>query len=137
MTLHRNLRILPWTALFTLRLLAFDPAQDIKIEVRQGSLHLEIPRGAHLKVRAFKVALLSAPGRVEVGTLPPPSGQDETDEPIWRGTVNLPLRSEGLQDPVELRVTFQPCTEGEGGVCFLPQRRIIAARATDFKPMQD
>ncbi len=134
MRLHRNLRILPWIAIFAVRLLAFDPAKDVGIQVRRGHLRVEIPEGVHLKVRAFKVALLSSPGQVRLGALPPASGKDETDDPIWRGTVEVPLHGEGLMDPVELRVTFQPCTEGEAGVCFLPQRRVVTVRAADLMP---
>jgi len=134
MRLNRNLRILPWTAIFAVRLLAFDPAKDVGIQVRQGHLRIEIPAGVHLKVRPFKVALLSSPGQLSLGALPPASGKDETDDPIWRGTVEVPLRGEGLMDPVELRVTFQPCTEGEAGVCFLPQRRVVTVRAAELMP---
>ena len=137
MRLNRNLRILPWTAIFAVRLLAFDPAKDVGFQFHQGHLRIEIPAGAHLKVRAFKVALLSTPGQLSLGTLPPASGKDETDDPIWRGTVDVPLRGESIGDPVELRITFQPCTEGEAGVCFLPQRRVVAARAADFIASRD
>ena len=134
MRLNRNLRILPWAAIFAMRLLAFDPAKDVGIQLRQGHLRIEIPTGVHLKVRAFKVGLLSSPGQLSLGALPPASGNDETDDPIWRGTVEVPLRGEGLMDPVELRVTFQPCTEGEAGVCFLPQRRVVTVHAADLMP---
>ena len=120
-------------ALLSVRLLAFDPAKDVTMRVEAGRLLLDCPAGAHLKQRGFKVVLRSA-GRLAVGPLPPAAGRDEAGDPIWRGPVAVPLNGEDLGDSVELSVTFQPCTEGEGGVCYLPQHRTIRAKAADLQP---
>lgn len=37
----------------------------------------------------------------------------------------MPLAGTGLKDPVVLRITYQPCTEGEDSVCDLPQHRLL------------
>jgi len=117
--------------LLQVHLLAFDPAKDISLRVEVGRLLLDCHVGAHLKQRGFKVVLRSA-GRLAVGPLPPATGRDEAGDPIWRGPVAVPLQGEDLADPVELSVTFQPCTEGEGGVCYLPQHRTVRAKAVDL-----
>lgn len=113
---------------------AFDPAKDLPISVLRGALVLETPKGVHLKVAAFKVALRSKSGALKTGKLPSPDGTDEAGDPIWRGVTRVPLIAEGLSDPVELVVTYQPCTEGPEGLCYLPQRRVVTARAADLKP---
>lgn len=124
-----NRRCLPLLFAVALRAHAFDPAKDVAMTVAQGRLTVTIPPGAHLKCRSFKVALASAAGHLEVGPLPPAQGRDDVGDPIWRGTVQVPLRGEGLSDPVRLRITFQPCTEGPGAVCFLPQHRTLTLAA--------
>ena len=126
-----TLRSLLCLVLLPIHLLAFDPAKDVRVRVEAGRLLLSCPAGAHLKQRGFKVVLRSA-GRLAVGPLPPATDRDEAGDPIWRGPVAVPLRGEDLADPVELSVTFQPCTEGEGGVCYLPQHRTVQAKAADL-----
>ena len=106
-------------------LASFDPGKDLVLGVEAGVLTLQIPAGAHLKRNTFKVALRAGPGKVEAGPLPPEDALDEAGDPIWRGAVRIPLRGEGLGNPVDLLVTLQPCTEGKDGVCYLPQRRAL------------
>ncbi|HJV38006.1 MAG TPA: cytochrome c biogenesis protein CcdA, partial [Geothrix sp.] len=50
----------------------------------------------------------------------------------WHGTVRIPLRGEGLSGTVKLEVTYQPCTEGEGGVCFPPTTRTLEVKAAEI-----
>jgi len=111
---------------------AFDPAKDIEITLQRGVLLMKVPKDVHLKQRFFKVE--SKGGVVIVGKLPTASSKDELGDPIWRGTISVPLRGQDLKDPVELIVSYQPCSEGEGGVCYRPQRRTLVVRAADFEP---
>jgi thiol:disulfide interchange protein DsbD len=126
-------RIFPLLALLSLPAWAFDPAMDVALAAVPGGLRVAVPSGAHLKQRTFKVVLASPRGRLAVGPLPPSTGQDEAGDPIWRGVVFIPLLGQGLPDPVSLAVTYQPCTEGPAGVCYLPQHRTVTARAADLE----
>ncbi|HEX9009538.1 MAG TPA: protein-disulfide reductase DsbD domain-containing protein [Holophagaceae bacterium] len=126
-------RIIPLLALLSLHARAFDPAVDVALTAVPGGLRVALPAGAHLKQRTFKVMLASSQGRLAVGPLPPPSGRDEAGDPVWRGAVVIPLQGQGLPDPVSLAVTYQPCTEGPAGVCYLPQHRTVRARAADLE----
>ena len=114
---------------------AFDPAQDVALAVVPGGLRMVLPPGVHVKVGTFRVALAPGPGRLEVGPMPPAVGRDAAGDPVWRGTVVIPLRGRGLADPVRLAVTCQPCTEGPNGVCYLPQHRTVSGRAADLAPV--
>jgi thiol:disulfide interchange protein DsbD len=127
-------RVIPLGLGCALSLLAFDPAQDVAMSVQRGQLVLGVPSGAHLKQRSFKVVMASAPGRLTVGPLPPAAERDEAGDPIWRGVVCIPLQAEGLEGDAELRVTFQPCTEGQGGVCYLPQHRTLRVEKRELSP---
>ena len=126
-------RIIPLLALLSLQARAFDPAADVALAAVPGGLRVAIPAGVHLKQRTFKVVLASPRGRLAVGPLPSPTGQDGLGDPVWRGVVLIPLRGDGLPDPVPLAVTYQPCTEGLAGVCYLPQHRTVTARAADLE----
>ncbi len=111
----------------------FDPAKDIGMTVSKGVLTLTVPGKVHLKTAFMKVALKPGqPGSVKTGPLPAPTGKDELDEGIWRGTVAVPLVAEGVSGDVVLEVTTQPCTEGEGGVCFPPTKRELKVSASDL-----
>lgn len=103
---------------------AFDPVKDVTITVSGGILALTLPAGAHLKVARFKV-VLKGPGTLKVGPLPAPTGRDDAGDPIWRGRVAVPLEGEGLDDSSALEVTYQPCTEGPEGRCYLPLKRYL------------
>jgi len=111
---------------------AFDPAKDIDISLHHGVLSLKVPKEVHLKQRFLKVEAKA--GVVTLGELPPASGKDEVGDPVWRGTVHVALHGQDLKDPVELRVTYQPCSEGVGGVCYRPQHHALVVRAADFEP---
>ena len=103
----------------------FDPVKDVPISVSNGVLTLSVPKGVHLKTRLLRVTLAS-PGSLRLGALPPPSGQDEAGDPIWRGVVKVRLNGSGMEDPARLTITYQPCTEGPDGQCFLPVKRTLA-----------
>lgn len=120
-----NLRVFPLLLAVALQARAFDPAKDVAMTVAQGRLTVAIPPGVHLKCESFRVALASGSGHLAVGPMPAAQGRDDVGDPIWRGTVEVPLRGEGLEGRVTLRITFQPCTEGPDAVCFLPQHRTL------------
>ena len=103
----------------------FDPAKDVEMSFDKGMLTLRVPAGVHLKQRFLKVELTTHPGSLRVGPLPPADGKDDAGDPVWRGTLNIPLAGADLKDPVVLKVTYQPCTEGADSVCFLPQHRLL------------
>ncbi len=110
---------------------SFNPVKDVPISIANGELSVTVPPGAHLKARAFRIALVSG-GTLRLGPLPPANGQDEAGDPIWRGVVKVGLHGTGLENPVRVVVTYQPCTEGPDGVCFLPVKRILAVPVVEI-----
>jgi thiol:disulfide interchange protein DsbD len=64
--------------------------------------------------------------------MPATDAKDEIGDGIWHGTVRIPVRGEGLAGTVKLEVTYQPCTEGEGGVCFPPTTRALEVKASEI-----
>jgi thiol:disulfide interchange protein DsbD len=46
--------------------------------------------------------------------------------------VAIPVHGTGLPPALELIVTYQPCTEGEGGICYPPRTRTLRVRAADL-----
>lgn len=120
-------------ALAPLSAQGFDPQKDVTIAVEPGALRLTVPPKVHLKVAFMKVALKPGQaGSLKAGTLPAPTAQDELGDGIWRGSVVVPLVAEGLAGDVDFEVTYQPCTEGEGGVCFAPTKRAMRVGAAEL-----
>ncbi|MBP1625529.1 MAG: putative thiol:disulfide interchange protein [Holophagaceae bacterium] len=136
------MRVLRWMLFLVLAALvplaarapqSFDPERDVSVVFLRGALRLGVPEGAHLKKAFMQVTPKpGTPGKLSLGKLPAANGKDELGDPIWRGTVAIPLHGEGLKGEVEVTVTYQPCTEGEGGVCFPPTDRVIKIKATDI-----
>jgi len=111
----------------------FDPDRDVAVAVQGGTVVLTVPQGAHLNAAFMAVALKpGTPGTLKTGPLPPATAQDELGQGIWRGRVAIPVTGAGLQPPVELEVTYQPCTEGDGGICYPPRTRTLRASAADL-----
>jgi len=110
----------------------FDPEKSVSLRFDKGAVVASVPTGAHLKASFMEVAKKGGPGSVKMGKLPPTDGKDEIGDGIWYGTVRIPLSGEGLSGMVSLAVTYQPCTEGEGGVCFPPTTRILQVKAGDI-----
>ncbi len=111
---------------------AFDPVKDVAITVSGGILAISLPAGAHLKAARFNV-VLRGPGNLKVGPLPKPSGTDEAGDSIWRGAVAVPITGEGLEESSRLEVTYQPCTEGPEGRCYLSLKRVLKPSAADLR----
>jgi hypothetical protein len=109
----------------------FDPVKDVPMSVAGGVLSMTVPPGAHLKVRAFQLKLTSK-GTLRFDALPPADGQDEAGDPIWRGLVKIHVKGIALENPARLIVTYQPCTEGPDGMCFLPVKRTLAVPAVEI-----
>jgi thiol:disulfide interchange protein DsbD len=104
----------------------FDPDRDVAVAYQDGSVVLTVPPGAHLKSAFLTVALKpGTPGTLRTGPLPPTDAKDELGDGIWHGRVAVPVSGTGLPAEVELVVTYQPCTEGAGGVCYPPRDRIL------------
>jgi hypothetical protein len=110
---------------------AFDPVKDVPVSVSEGVLTVIVPPGVHLNTRPFQVTLVSK-GTLQLGTLPAPNGQDEAGDPIWRGAVKVSLKGAGLESPAWLVITYQPCSEGPDGVCFLPVKRRLAVPVSEI-----
>jgi thiol:disulfide interchange protein DsbD len=108
----------------------FDPKKDVGIRFDKGAVVVSVPAGAHLKASFMKVAKKEGPGTLTMGKLPPTTEKDEIGDGIWHGAVAVPVSGEGLAGKVRLYVTFQPCTEGEGGVCYAPTTRWIEVLST-------
>ena len=116
---------------------SFDPERDVKVVLQKGSVVLTIPEGAHLKAAFMEIALKpGTPGTLKAGPLPAPNAKDELGDGIWHDRVAIPVAGEGLPKTVELVVTYQPCTEGEGGICFQPADRILTVDATDLPTLK-
>ncbi len=114
------------------RAIHLDPESDVKVSLQKGAVVVSVPEGAHLKKSFMAVTLKSKPGSLKAGPLPQPTGVDELNEPVWQGSVRIPLLGEGLTGTVELEVQYQPCTEGEGGVCYPPTVQMLKVKASDI-----
>ena len=114
------------------RAINLDPESDVKVSLQKGAVVVTVPEGAHLKKSFMAVTLKSKPGSLKAGPLPQPTGVDELNEPIWQGSVRIPLTGEGLTGSIELEVQYQPCTEGEGGVCYPPTVQTLKVKAADI-----
>ena len=111
---------------------SFDAVKSVKVGFEKGAVVLTVPAGAHLKAAFMEVAKKGGAGTLKVGPLPATDAQDEIGDGIWHGTVRIPLRGEGLSGIVKLDVAYQPCTEGEGGVCFPPTTRTLEVKASEI-----
>lgn len=111
-----------------------DPKKDIGLAVEKGAVVLTIPAGAHLKAAFMKVEKKGGAGTATAGPLPATDGVDELGDPVWHRRVRIPVKGEGLVGRVTLAVTYQPCTEGEGGVCYPPTTRDLEVDAAQIQP---
>jgi len=114
------------------RAINLDPEKDVKVSFQKGAVVVSVPEGAHLKKSFMAVALKSKPGSLKVGAMPKTTGVDELGDPVWHGTVRIPVSGEGLTGSAELEVQYQPCTEGEGGVCFPPTTQTLRVKAAEI-----
>ncbi len=108
----------------------FDPMTSVKLAFDKGAVVVEAPAGAHLKAAFMKVEKKDGPGTITLGAMTPTNAKDELGDGIWHGPVRIPVKGEGLKDTVTLEVTYQPCTEGVGGVCYAPTTRELKVAAS-------
>ncbi len=113
-------------------IVGFDPVKDVGLAFQKGAVVVTVPAGAHLNVAFMTVEKQGGPGTLTMGKLPPGDGKDDLGDPIWHGTVRIPVTGAGLAGTVTLAVTYQPCTEGEGGVCYPPTTRTISVKAAEI-----
>lgn len=130
-------RVKAWLALgaFAVTALAqggFDPVKSVAVRFEKGAVVATAPEGAHLKAVFMKVEKADGPGQLQAGPLPPGNAKDELDDDIWHGPVRIPVKGEGLRGEVTLKVTYQPCTEGVGGVCYPPTVQLLKVKAADI-----
>lgn len=111
---------------------SFDPEKSVSVTFNKGVVTVTSPPGTHLKQSFMSVELQSKGGKLVVGALTPPNAKDELGDAIWHGPVKIPLSGEGLKDPVVLGVTYQACTEGEGGVCYPPTTQTLTVKAAEI-----
>jgi len=111
---------------------SFDPVKSVSLGFQNGAVVLSAPPGAHLKAAFMTVEKKGGPGTLKMGKLPPGDAKDEIGDDVWHGTVRIPVSGEGLSGAVALEVTYQPCTEGEGGVCYPPTTRTLSVKASDI-----
>ncbi|MBL0211243.1 MAG: protein-disulfide reductase DsbD [Holophagaceae bacterium] len=115
----------------------FDPVKDIGVGLRSGKVVVTVPEGAHLKAAFMGIKLApGAPGSLDVGPMPPTVDKDELGDGVWHGSVAIPVKGSGLGGTVELLVRYQPCTEGEGGVCFPPTTQTLKVKASDIPALK-
>ena len=110
----------------------FDPMKDVALGFEKGAVVVTIPTGAHLKASFMGITKKAGPGTLNIGKLPPTTAKDELGDGIWHGTVKVPVSGEGLSGTVTLQVTYQPCTEGIGGVCYPPTTRALEVKAGEI-----
>ena len=110
----------------------FNPVKDVSLRFEKGAVVVSVPAGAHLKASFMEVKKKAGPGTLKMGKLPPTTAKDELGDGIWHGQVKVPVSGEGLSGTVALDVTYQPCTEGEGGVCYPPTTRPLDVKAFDI-----
>jgi thiol:disulfide interchange protein DsbD len=115
----------------------FDPVKDVDVKLHRGAVEVTVPEKAHLKAAFMKVEKKAGAGALTVGPLPKTDGVDELGDPVWHGTVRIPLRATDLKGGMTLSVTYQPCTEGEGGVCFPPTTRMLKALPHEIPLLRD
>jgi len=109
----------------------FDPDRDVELRFRNGAVVATVPPGAHLKAAFMAVTLKpGTPGTLKAGPLPPTRDKDELGDGVWHGQVVIPVAGSGLKGTVGLVVEYQPCTEGQGGVCFAPTERTLEVPAS-------
>jgi len=114
-----------------------DPVADFPVSFQRGFVRIESPEGAHLGSGLIEIKLQKGtPGTLKAGPLPPTNAKDEFGEGIWRGLVQIPVKGEGLKGVVPLVVTYQPCTEGEGGVCFPPAEQVLKVKAAEIPVLE-
>lgn len=111
----------------------FDPVKNIGMGLHDGKVVVTVPGGAHLKAAFMGIKLApDAAGKLDVGPMPPTVDKDELGDGVWHDNVVIPVRGSGLSGTVELLVRYQPCTEGEGGVCYPPTTQILKVKASDI-----
>jgi thiol:disulfide interchange protein DsbD len=114
----------------------FDPERDVQVVLKKGAVVLTVPQGAHLKAAFMEIVLKKGtPGTLKVGPLPPTKEKDELGDGIWHDRVAIPVAGEGLKGDVELIVTYQPCTEGQGGACYPPTDVTLKVKAEAIPPV--
>jgi len=113
----------------------FDPVKDVSLRFEKGVVVVSTPAGSHLKASFMEVTKKAGPGTLKMGKLPPTTAKDEVGDGIWHGSVKVPVSGEGLSGTVTLQVTYQPCTEGEGGVCYPPTTRPLEVKAAEIPVM--
>jgi thiol:disulfide interchange protein DsbD len=109
----------------------FDPERDVAVAFKNGAVTLALPIIAH----ATEIEVLlkpGSPGKLKVGPFPPPAGKDAMNANYWAGNVRIPVKGEGLADPVVIAVSYMTCLEGEGGQCFPPVHKELRVRAADI-----
>ncbi|HET6330379.1 MAG TPA: cytochrome c biogenesis protein CcdA [Holophagaceae bacterium] len=108
----------------------FDPVSSVKVGFDKGTVVVTAPEGAHLKAQFMKVEKTGGPGTITLGAMTPTNAKDDLGDPIWHGAVRIPVKGEGLSGTVKLAVTYQPCTEGTGGICYPPTTRELEVPAS-------
>jgi len=109
----------------------FNPETGIPISFKNGAVLVSIPPAVH--ATDISISLKSgSQGKLTVGALPPPSGADSLGGDYWAGNVSIPIKGEGLKDPVVLLVSYMVCMEGEGGMCFPPVDKELRVKAADI-----
>ncbi len=106
----------------------FRPVESIRIQQDENRIVIQTPPIAHLKKAFLKVESLEDPKAVRMGRLPKATEQDELGDDIYRQELILPLIFDTSASELELTVTYQPCTEGPGGICYPPTQQKIKVR---------
>lgn len=119
-------------ALFASPAPQFNPEKDIKLSLEKGHIVVGVPQHVHIKKSFVSAQLVSKPGTLNVGPLPDTKVKDELDEEIYPGTFRIPIKGKDLTGMVKIEVSYQPCTEGEGGSCYPPTSQVMTVKASDI-----
>ncbi len=110
---------------------AFNPEKDIKLSVEKGQIVVGVPQHVHIKKSFVSAQLVSKPGTLEVN-LPATKVKDELDEEIYPGTFRIPIKGKDLTGMVKIEVSYQACTEGDGGSCYPPTSQVMTVKASEI-----
>jgi thiol:disulfide interchange protein DsbD len=109
----------------------FDPEKDVSVSLKNGAVVISVPAGVH--AQEIYVSLKpGSQGKLNVGSLPPSSGVDAIGTRYWSGNIRVPIKGDGLKDPVVLVASYMTCMEGEGGQCFPPVDKELSVKAADI-----
>lgn len=100
----------------------FHPVKSITVEQDGSAIVLRPPEGVHFKKAFLEISSLDLSTDMYIGisNLPLTTLVDELGDPIYQGVLRIPIEGKNLGSQTKIKIVYQPCTEGPGGVCYPP-----------------